>query len=71
MQYNVETPLNPRMVEHLGKNEAVARLTFEAWYRALKENQPSRSLVLVRTEVREGTYHGLTVELHRFIFEVD
>ena len=71
MQWNVEIPLESRMIERLGKDQAVAELTFRAWYIALKDGRPTRSLTLQTTEIRLDESFGLPLRRYRFIFEVE
>lgn len=68
MPYHIETPINPRMVEQLGKEQAVARLTLGAWQKAVVENQPLCTLTLLSTEECERTmFGGMAL---RFTFQV-
>jgi hypothetical protein len=71
VHYRIETPINPRMVDQLGKEQTVARLTLEAWHKAVYENQGLRSIRLLSVEERESTMFGSTVQTCRFTFQVD
>lgn len=70
MPYHIETPLNPHMIEQLGKEQAAARLTLAAWQKVIVENQPLRTLTLVSVEECESTMFGGTVKALRFTFQV-
>lgn len=71
MHYHIETPLNPHMVEELGKEQAVARITTEAWVQTIYENQGARAIRLLSTEERASAQFGSTVRAYRFTFVVE
>jgi hypothetical protein len=71
MDYNVEMHVGVREVERLGKDGAIARATQDAWFLAVKENRPQRSVALRSIEVIEcapGSIYSYLAYRCRFSF---
>lgn len=74
MDYNVEIRVGIREVERLGKDGAIARATQDAWFWAVKERRPQRSIILCSTEVIEcspGSPFSYLACRCQFRFEVE
>ncbi len=72
MDWNIEIRIPPDEIATFGREQAIARATRIAWYKAASNARPTRSLVLRSTEERAAALGAFDLPglYLRFRFEV-